>query len=106
MFAFFFWYLFYLMGTALERSWGTFRYNVFLLIGYVDTVGVAFIVPDVPANNAFLQGSVFLAFAYLFPDFVMYIFFILPVKIKWLGAGHPGSSMRSCSFSAPLGLSG
>ncbi len=84
VFAFFFWYLFYLMGTALDRSWGTFRYNVFLLIGYVATVSVAFIVPDVPANNAFLQGSVFLAFAYLFPDFVMYIFFILPVKIKWL----------------------
>jgi hypothetical protein len=80
----FFWYLFYLMGTALERTWGTFRYNVFLLLGYIATVSVAFIVPDLPATNAFLQGSVFLAFAYLYPDFELYIFFILPVKIKWL----------------------
>jgi hypothetical protein len=80
----FFWYLFYLMGTALERTWGTFRYNVFLLLGYVATVAVAFIVPDRPASNAFLQGSVFLAFAFLYPDFELYIFFILPVKIKWL----------------------
>jgi len=80
----FFWYLFYLMGTALERTWGTFRYNVFLLVGYVATVAVAFIVPDQPASNAYLQGSVFLAFAFLYPDFELYIFFLLPVKIKWL----------------------
>jgi hypothetical protein len=84
VFAFFFWYLFYLMGTALERTWGTFRYNVYLLLGYVATVGLAFILPGAPATNAYLQGSVFLAFAYLYPDFEMYLFFILPVKIKWL----------------------
>ena len=31
-----------------------------------------------------MAGSVFLAFAYLNPDFTLMIFFILPVKIKWL----------------------
>ena len=60
IFAFFFWYLFYLMGTTLEHTWGTFRYNFFLLIGYVATVAVSFITPDQPASVAFLQGSVFL----------------------------------------------
>jgi hypothetical protein len=84
LWAIFFWYLFYLMGTALERHWGTFRYNVYLLVGYVATVTVSFILPDLPASNAFLEGSVFLAFAHLFPDFELYIFFILPVKIKWM----------------------
>jgi hypothetical protein len=84
IFSLIFWYLFYLMGTALERTWGTFRYNVFLLLGYVATVAVSFIVPKEPASNAFLEGSVFLAFAYLYPDFEVYIFFILPVKVKWL----------------------
>jgi hypothetical protein len=82
--AIFFWYLFYLMGTALELHWGTFRYNVYLLVGYIATVAVSFIVPELPATNAYLQGSVFLAFAHLFPDFQMFIFFILRVKIKWL----------------------
>jgi hypothetical protein len=82
--AFFFWYLFYLMGTALEQHWGVFRYNVYLLIGYAATVAAAFITPDQPSSNAFLQGSVFLAFAYLCPDFELYLFFLLPVKIKWL----------------------
>ena len=50
----------------------------------IATVGLAFILPGAPATNVFLQGSVFLAFAYLYPDFEMYLFFILPVKIKWL----------------------
>lgn len=80
----FIWYLFYLMGTALEQHWGMFRYNVFLLVGYLATVGVAFLTPDRPASATFWQGSVFLAFAYLYPHFVLHIFFILPVQIRWL----------------------
>lgn len=84
IFVFFAWYLFYLMGSALEHYWGAFRYNLFLLTGYVATVAVSFVTPFSPSSNLFLGGSVFLAFAYLNPDFVLYIFFILPVKIKWL----------------------
>jgi hypothetical protein len=37
-----------------------------------------------PASIVFLQGTVFLAFARLYPDFTLLIFFILPVKIRWL----------------------
>ena len=90
LFAIIFWYLFYIMGSALEMSWSAFRYNVFLAIGYFASVAVAFAVhflggvADAKATNLFLYGTVFLAFARLFPDFTLYIFFILPVKIKWL----------------------
>jgi hypothetical protein len=84
VFVFFTWYLFYLMGTALEGHWGAFRYNLFLLIGYIFTVAASFLVPGSIATNVFIGGSVFLAFAFLYPDFALYIFFILPVKIKWL----------------------
>jgi hypothetical protein len=96
LFAFFFWYMFYFMGTTLEANWGTFRYNVFLLVGYVACVASAFGtfytakaagdagIVEWPANNGFLYGTVFLAFARLYPDFVLYIMFVLPVKIKWL----------------------
>jgi hypothetical protein len=84
LYAFFFWYLFYLMGTALERTWGIFRYNLFLLIGYVVTVGAAFVTPERQTYNGFLQGSVFLAFAFLYPDFQLLVFFLIPVKVKWL----------------------
>ncbi|MBI5382099.1 MAG: hypothetical protein HZA31_09390 [Opitutae bacterium] len=78
------WYLFYLMGSALEGYWGTFRFNLFVLLGWLFTVGAAFVTPRSYATNMYLGGSVFLAFAFLNPDFEMLIFFILPVKIKWL----------------------
>jgi hypothetical protein len=84
IFIFFAWYIFYLMGSALEGHWGAFRYNVFLLVGYVITVAVSFLMPFYPVTNLFIGGSVFLAFAFLYPEFQLYIFFILPVKIKWL----------------------
>jgi hypothetical protein len=84
LFAFFAWYLFYLMGSALEEHWGVFRYNLFLLVGYLLTVAVSFLVPAYSMSNAFLGGSVFLAFAFLFPDFQLLLFFVLPVRIKWL----------------------
>jgi hypothetical protein len=78
------WYLFYLMGSALENHWGVFRYNLFIFLGWALTVAAAFLFPFNYATNLFLAGSVFLAFAFLYPDFEMLLFFILPVKIKWL----------------------
>lgn len=84
LFALIAWYLFYLMGNALESQWGTVRYNVFLWVGMLLTMAVAFLAPNRPLSNAFLAGSVFLAFATFYPDFELRLFFILPVKIKWL----------------------
>jgi hypothetical protein len=78
------WWMFYLMGNALEEYWGAFRFTVFLLSGYLLTVGLAFLVPGALVDNLFLAGSVFLAFAYLNPEFELAIFFVLPVKIRWL----------------------
>ena len=77
-------YLFYLYGNALESHFGPVRYNLFLLTGYLLTVTLAFIAPLAPASNLFLGGAVFLAFAFLNPDFVLHLFFVLPVKVKWL----------------------
>ncbi|MDB6127223.1 MAG: hypothetical protein JWM35_1119 [Verrucomicrobia bacterium] len=78
------WYMFYLMGGALEGYWGEFRFNLFLLSGYLLTIGVAFLTPYSATTNLFIAGSVFLAFAWLNPEFEIALFFILPVKIKWL----------------------
>ncbi len=84
IFAAFALYLFYLYGNALEQYFGVVRYNLFLLVGYLLTVGIAFVSPTSMATNLFLGGAVFLAFAFLNPDFTLHLFFILPVKIKWL----------------------
>ena len=78
------WYIFYLMGDALEHHWGTARYNLYLLIGWAATVLAAFVAPYSLVSNAFLAGSVFLAFAWLNPNFPLALFLILPIKVKWL----------------------
>lgn len=79
-------YLLYLFGTALESHWGAFRYNVYLLIAYLATIAAACITPERSATNVYITTSVFLAFAYLYPDFQLLLFFILPIKVKWLAA--------------------
>ncbi len=78
-------YVFFLIGAALEQQWGVFRFNLFILIGYLLTVAAAFIAPRYYITNFYFLGSIFLAFATLFPNFEFLLFFILPVKVKWLG---------------------
>ena len=78
-------YIFYLMGNALEQQWGVFRFNLFILCGYLLTIAMAFINPGAVIINYYFLGCVFLAFATLFPNFEFRLFFILPVKVKWLG---------------------
>ena len=84
LFLLFAWYLFYLMGTALETHWGALRYNLFILLGWALTAAVSVLLPGFAFTNTFLGGSVFLAFAWLYPDFQLLLFFILPIRIKWL----------------------
>ena len=84
IFALFAWYIFYLMGTSLERFWGVTRYNIYLLIAYVASVTVSFIIPNAATTNVYIGVSVWLAFAFLNPEFRLYLFFFFPVKIKWL----------------------
>lgn len=85
---FFFWF-FWFIGTTLEGAWGVFRYNAFLLVGYLATIAAAFIAHGISPGSGvvvgdYLFGSLFLAFARLYPEFEIYLFLILPVKIKWL----------------------
>lgn len=77
-------WLFYLMGTVLEANWGQFRFNLYCLIAYLGTLVAAVLVPAMPASNRYIGLSVFLAFAKLYPDFVIRLEFIIPVKIKYL----------------------
>lgn len=77
------WYFMYMIGMALEREWGAFQYMVYLLLGYAAAV-LGALVFGITATNSFIFLSLFLAFAQLNPEFTILLFFILPVKIKWL----------------------
>jgi membrane associated rhomboid family serine protease len=76
--------LFYVMGTALENQWGTFRYNFFLFVGYLASVGSVMFFREAKGTNSYLMASVLLAFAQLYPDYTIQLYFVLPVKVKYI----------------------
>lgn len=75
-------YFYWLIGSSLENQWGAFRFNVFYLCGVIGTMLFGFITGY--ATNYYLNLSLFFAFALIFPDFQLMLFFILPVKVKYL----------------------
>lgn len=84
LFLFFALWIFYFFGSVLEQQWGTFRYNLYLIIGWLLSVIVAFIFPSLVIANNYLYLSVFFAFATLVPNYTLNLFFVLPVKVSWL----------------------
>lgn len=77
-------YMFWLVGSSLESHWGSFKLNVFYFLGMLGAIAAAAISREV-VGSASLNASMFLAFATVFPDEVFLLFFIVPVKAKWLG---------------------
>jgi len=75
-------YLYYILGSALEKEWGAFGFTLFYLLGAIGAIASGFITGY--ATNYYINMSLFLAFAILNPDFELYVFFLLPVKMKWL----------------------
>ena len=75
-------YFYWLIGTALENTWGSFRFNVYYFVGVLGTALAGLLTGY--ATNYYLNLSLFFAFAALYPDFEVRLFFFLPLKIKWL----------------------
>ena len=84
LFIIFAWMIFYMFGTGLEQYWGAGKYNCYLLTGFLISVLMSFVLMNIPVSNMFVMTAVFLAFAYYNPNFELLLFFILPLKIKWL----------------------
>lgn len=115
-------YFYFSVGRTLERTWGSFLYNVyyfsgliwtivgaFLLFGYLEIFGQEYLqmyevyaatYGELPALYGgswayymissmfgiyYIHMSIFLAFAMTYPDMQVYLFFILPIKVKVLG---------------------
>src|SRR6059058_2550918 len=76
------WFLWFI-GEGLERAWGPFRLTLYFFVGMIGTTVGAFFF-GAKFSNGMLIASLFFAFARFYPDEVIYILFILPVKIKWL----------------------
>lgn len=86
--------LYYSLGSNLERVWGSFRFNVYMFMGYIFLIIGAFILYFIygeassiyPLTPDSLNLSIFLAFALTYPEMTFYIYFVLPVKVKYLAA--------------------
>lgn len=82
-------YFYYMIGTVLEREWGTAKFNLYYFSGVILTV-ITGVVLGLVFGGARISGasyvnlSMFFAFAMLYPDMQVLLFFIIPVKIKWL----------------------
>jgi hypothetical protein len=89
IFVFFKAYIFYIIGNALERAWGAFRLNLYFFSGVLFNVLAALIVflitgQNIGASIEYVYSSMFFAFAALYPNTQFLIYFIIPVKVKYL----------------------
>jgi membrane associated rhomboid family serine protease len=76
------WFLWFI-GERLEHAWGPFRLTLYFFLGMIGTTIAAFFFGS-NFSNGMLIASLFFAMARFYPDEIIYILFILPVKIKWL----------------------
>lgn len=86
-------YFYYFLGRSLENAWGAFRFNMYYLSGILLNIIAAFImyfalggisIPFV-YGLTYVNYSLFLAAAVMFPDTQIYISFLFPIKMKYLG---------------------
>lgn len=89
--------LYFFIGRSLEATIGTFRYNVYIFSGWffmtVGSMAVYWITYAIPAidggisispSTYYINMASFLAFAVLYPEYRVYLFGIIPLKMKWL----------------------
>ena len=72
------------VGQALEERLGAFRFNVYYLLGMGGTLAAALITGGA-VGNVWLNSSLILAYATLFPDYPVRLYFVLEVRMKWIG---------------------
>ena len=88
-------FFYYPIGQSLERAWGSFRYTLYIATGMLFTVIGAFILYfitggllDYIGYNVFttyyVTMSVFLAFATMYSDMQVLLWFVIPIKVKWM----------------------
>ena len=83
-------YFYYWIGSTLERQWGTAKFTLYYISGVLLTAVGVLIASLISGQSYTVAGSyyvnlsMFFAFAFLFPDTQVLLFFIIPIKMKWL----------------------
>lgn len=75
---------YYSLGRAMENVWGTFKFNLFYLTGVV-LMDIYCLIFGGRASVTYLNLSLFLSYATLYPDANFLLFFIIPIR-AWVFA--------------------
>ncbi len=84
-------FVYYSIGNTLERTWGAFRFNVYVftgILGHILAAVLVYFIFDINMigmTTTYLNTSLFLALAMTYPDIQFLLFFIIPIKAKWMG---------------------
>ncbi|MBQ6293190.1 MAG: rhomboid family intramembrane serine protease [Lachnospiraceae bacterium] len=83
-------FIFWSLGSSLEKMWGTFYFNLYVFIGLLANVVISFLVYTIGHMNLYFTASnlyisFLLAFAMTVPEMRFYLYMIIPVKAKYLG---------------------
>lgn len=91
-----------MMSDALEAVWGVFRTSMFCYAGMILLSGANFLFgPQVPASGVLFYGSVFFAFATLYPRMEFRLMFFLPVQVRWIAIVQAALMLFS-AISSPV----
>lgn len=82
-------YFYYFIGSTLEREWGPGRFTVYYISGVIFYIIFGFVFYFITGfapylDARYLNFSMFFAFAMLYPETRVLLFFFIPIKIKWL----------------------
>jgi len=75
--------VYYFLGRSLEDQWGRFSFTLYYVFGIIGAIIAGFLTGSV--SNYYLNLSLLLAFASLFPNAEFRLFFLIPVKVKYIG---------------------
>ncbi len=74
----------YIAGGPVEEAWGTFHFIAFCLISTLGSATVGALLHAQLLGSFVFSYSIIFVYATLFPDQVWYVFFIIPVRVRWL----------------------
>ena len=94
-------FFYYPIGVSLERTWGRFRYTLYIFCGILFTILGAlllflitgnivksgpymFYIPGSIFTTYYISLSIFLAFAMSYPEASVLLYFVIPIKMKWM----------------------
>lgn len=86
-------YFYWMIGSNLENAWGSFRFNVYYLMGILFQIlaaAIVYVITKDPFSGFYfglnyINQSIFLAFCAMYPEVQVRLMYILPIKVKYLG---------------------